>query len=309
MRVVVTGISSYLAHTLFPLLEADESVEKIRGLDIKPPPFRSEKLEFFSCDVRDPDIGRHLQGFDAVIHLAYIVMPIRDERKADDININGSKNVFRAAAAAGIKKIIHLSSVAAYGAWPDMPPLITEDVPVRGMPDFYYSRSKAAVELFLDGFEREHPGLVVTRLRPCIFIGPTIENAVKRLIKSRVMTEYIGHKSRLQLVWDADVSAAVLLALHGEFRGAYNLAGDGSLSFRQMGKIMGVPTVPLPVRVARRALRIGFALGMSPINEGWVDVSMYSALMDTTKAKTELGWKPVYDTEGAFRQLLATASR
>ena len=309
MRIIVTGISSYLARTLFPLLDADASIEEIRGLDIKAPSLASDKLTFIKCDVRDAGIARHMQGCDTLIHLAFIVMPIRDESKADDINVNGSKNVFQAAAAAGVKKIIHLSSVAAYGSWPDHPPLISEDVPVRGMPNFYYSRSKAQVELYLDELEKEHPGMVITRFRPCIFVGPTIDNAIKDLTRSRIMFEALGHRSRLQLVWDEDVSAAIVLALRGDFPGAYNLAGDGSLSMREMGEIMGVPTAVVPFPVARLAIKIGWALRLSPINEGWVEVIRKSILMDTEKAKRELGWKPAYDTEAAFRKLLQTAPR
>ena len=99
MRLAVTGISSYLARTLFPLLEQDPAVEEIVGLDLKPPAFQSAKLRFQRADVRDPALAGRLTGCDTLVHLAFIVMPIHDEKIADDINIAGSKNAFRAAAA------------------------------------------------------------------------------------------------------------------------------------------------------------------------------------------------------------------
>lgn len=304
MKIAVTGISSYLARTLFPVLEADSSIEQIIGLDIKDPSFTSDKLKFTRCDVRDQDLAKHMEGCDTVIHLAYIVMPIKDEALADDINVNGSKNVFRAAAQAGLKKIVHLSSVASYGAWPDNPKLITEEVKPRGMPNFYYSRSKALVEEFLDEFEAEHKDMVITRLRPCIFIGPKIDNALQNIVDTKVMASFRGLENRLQFVWDEDVVSAIHLALGGDFHGAFNLAGDGSMSMVEMAEVMGVRVINVPYFLAYWLSKISWALGLGPLSAGWVEVTRYSIDVDSTKAKEVLGWKPQYDTRGAFKRLL-----
>ncbi len=306
MKLAVTGISSYLARTLFPLLEADRSIESIRGIDLKEPGFKSDKLEFVKADVRDPALESHMQGCDALVHLAFIVMPIRDESEADDININGSTNVFQCAARAGAGKIVHLSSVAAYGSWPDNPELITEEVPVRGMPGFYYSRSKAAVEEFLDGFEKDHPGIVVTRLRPSIFVGPAIDNAITSIVSSRIMTRMRGMETRLQLAWDEDVARAIHLALQGGFPGAYNIAGDGFITMDDMAGIMGVPCITLPFGVLLWMSRITWALRLGPLSAGWLEVARYPIIVSSEKAKKEMGWEPSCDTRAALIKLLDT---
>jgi len=307
MRVAVTGISSYLARTVFPLLEQDPAVEEIRGIDLKAPPFRSDKLRFIPADVRSPELAGHLEDCDTLVHFAFIVMPIRDEAKADDININGSKNAFQAATAAGVSKIVYSSSVAAYGAWPENPPVITEDVPVRGMPTFYYSRAKAAVENFLDGFEKEHPAMVITRLRPCIFVGPTIENAVKDILGAKMVPYFRGYPSRMQLVWDEDVAQAIHLALKGDFPGAFNLAGDGSLSMQEFAAILGVPSVPVPYALAYWGGRLLWSLRLfGQLSPGWVECIRYSIIVSSDKAKRVLGWKPSCDTAGALRRLIAS---
>lgn len=306
MRVAVTGISSYLARSLFPLLNADPSIEEIRGLDVKEPFFRSEKLSFIRCDIRDPGIAQHMKGCDTVIHLAYIVMPIRDETLADDININGSQNVFRAATTAGLNKIIHLSSVSAYGAWPDNPGIITEDHKIKGMPSFYYSRSKAEVELFLDKFEKEHYSMVVTRFRPCIFIGPAINNVIKNITNSKILVQFLNHRNLLQLVWDEDVAHAIHLALKGNFRGSFNLAGDGVITPKEMAKIMGARLLTLPYSLAYWAGKISWALKIGPLSSGWIECMRYPIIVSSQKAKTVLGWNPTFDTTSAFRRLLET---
>jgi len=307
MKVAVTGISSYLARTLFPLLAADPAIEEIKGLDLKEPPFRSSKLHFHRADVRDLALARQLEECDALIHLAFIVMPIRDEAVADDINIAGSKNVFRAAEAAGVRKIVYSSSVAAYGAWPDNPEVITEDTPVRGMPGFYYSRAKAAVELFLDEFEREYPHLAITRLRPCIFVGPTIENAVKDLIGAKIVPRFPGRNLKLQLVWDQDVAQAIHLAVAGDFPGAFNLAGDGPLTMPEVAEVLGRPCFPLPFGLAYFASKALWALHLSgQLSPGWIECMRDSIIVSSEKAKRVLGWKPTCDTAGALRRLVET---
>ncbi len=304
MQVAVTGISSYLARSLFPLLDNDPNVEKVVGLDVKPPSLQSDKLDFIECDIRHPQLKEHLSGCDALIHLAFIVMPIRDEVLTDDININGSKNVFLAAAAAGARKLVHLSSIASYGAWPDNPDVIHEDVPVRGMPEFYYSRAKAELEIYLDDFEKKHPDMVITRLRPCIFIGPTIDNAIRDIVQTKVFPKN-SEKSRLQLVWDEDVAQAIHLALKDDFHGAYNLAGDGYLTNEKMAEILGARQVYVPYRFQYWLIKLLWGLKLVKISPGWVDVSRYPIVVNTEKAKKELGWRPSYDTDGALRQLVS----
>jgi len=304
MQVAVTGISSYLARSLFPLLDKDPDIEKIVGLDIRPPTFRSDKLEFINSDVRDPRIKDHLAGCDALVHLAFIVMPIRDEKLADDININGSKNVFLAASGAGVRKIVHLSSVASYGAWPDNPEIISEDVPARGMPDFYYSRAKAELELFLDEFEKRNPDMVITRLRPCIFVGPAIDNAIRDLVQTKIFPKN-SEVRRLQLVWDEDVAQAIHIALGGDFHGAYNLAGDGYLSNEQIAEILGARQIYVPYRLQYWFIKLLWGLRLAKVSPGWVEVTRYPIVVSSEKAKKELGWRPAYDTEGAFRKLVS----
>jgi nucleoside-diphosphate-sugar epimerase len=307
MKLAVTGISSYLARTVFPRLEADSAIEEIRGLDLKEPSFRSAKLRFQRADVRDPGLARFLQGCDTLLHLAFIVMPIRDEAQADDINIAGSKNVFRAAAEAGLRKIVYSSSVAAYGAWPENPEFITEDQPVRGMPAFYYSRAKAAVELFLDEFQQEHPNLIITRFRPCIFVGPTIENAVKNLVSAKIVPRFPGRNLKLQLVWDEDVAQAISLAIRGDFPGAFNLAGDNPLTMPDLAKVLDRPCLPLPFALASAAMKILWPLHLSgQLSPGWVECIRDSIIVSSEKAKRVLGWKPSCDTAGALRRLIET---
>nr|MDO8108801.1 NAD-dependent epimerase/dehydratase family protein [Candidatus Sigynarchaeota archaeon] len=241
MKVGITGISSTLAICLVGMLVADSNVEKIIGLDVKlydgP---GDEKIVFRKGDVRNADAVRELlRGVDVLFHMAFVVKhgvpDLRDEIL--DINVNGSKNVFLQAAASGIKKIIYVSSVAAYGINPGTPLVIKEDTPCKGkeMPQFYYAHTKGLVEEFLDAFEAEHRDIIVTRFRPHIIAGPCFAGRTTNLdiilkplasAKKRIfLTKPVNAPAlMLQYTHEKDLVAAMIHAMHHDMPGAYNIA-------------------------------------------------------------------------------------
>ncbi len=305
MKIAITGSSSYLASVLLPWLEADREVEKIVGIDLKPGARQFSKLEFKQRDVRDPEIAKDFAGCDTLVHLAYIVMPIHKTKTALEINIEGSKNVFTAAARAGINKIVYTSSCAGYGAWPDNPELITEDQPLRGMPDFYYSWSKARVEEFLNGFEKEHPGIILTRLRPCIFIGPNINNLMRHAVGHPFFIRFIDRATKAQFVWDEDVAQAVYLGLKKDLPGAFNLAGDGYITMEQMAELMGIVAIPMFYLMAKAYTWLTWNLHISQmLSPDWIASTEFPIVMTCDKAKKVMGWKPKYDTKTAFAKFV-----
>ncbi len=84
------------------------------------------------------------------------------------MNLTGSENVVRAALAAGVPHLVHLSSVGAYAYHPVDDARVDESWPADGISPSQYSREKAAVESHLDTVERDHPELLVTRVRPAL---------------------------------------------------------------------------------------------------------------------------------------------
>ena len=304
MKVAVTGAAGYLGKILIPLLEADSSVERIVAIDVTPVS-TSKKLTFIRRDVRDPAILDDIKGCDALAHLAFIVMPIHSEEETDSINIGGSQNVFTRAAEAGVRKIVHVSSVAAYGAWPDNPDPLYENAPLRPMPQFYYSRTKGAVEAWLDTFEREHGEISVVRLRPCIFLGPKINNMMVEIMARKKVPVYSGYPARIQFVWDEDVANAIVLGLTKDVRGAFNIAGDNPLTMQQLADIVGAKAITLPYHLAYWSMKLIWALRLNKFaHSGWAEASRYSINVNCDKAKQELGWTASLDSPGTLRRFV-----
>jgi nucleoside-diphosphate-sugar epimerase len=293
MNVAVTGGSGQLGTLVLRRLVDDRRVKRIVSIDLRPPLLVAGKLHPVESDVRAPDLSRHLEGCDALVHLAFVVTRYERREVMDDINIEGSKNVFRAAAAAGCKRIVYSSSVAAYGVLPGHPVPIVEDTPRRYQDDFAYAATKYRVEEFLDGFEREHAHLAVVRLRPSILIGQRMDHGLGDALRRRVVPS--TGDAPLPIVWDEDVADAILLALHQDVRGAFNLSADHPLPMEALASSVGMRVVhvhkrlavPL-VRAARVLNRVGIGRALDP---AWVR-NTATLIQSSERAKRELGWKP-----------------
>jgi len=122
-KIAVTGCASRFAKVLLPLLDNDPNITQIVGIDLVPPTSIYHKLSFHKQDIRDPGIRETLAGCDTLVHLAFIVgrpysMPLAE---AASINLGGTWNTCKAAAEAGVRKLVVSSSIAAYSTLPDNP--------------------------------------------------------------------------------------------------------------------------------------------------------------------------------------------
>ncbi|TMK54743.1 MAG: NAD-dependent epimerase/dehydratase family protein, partial [Actinobacteria bacterium] len=228
--VAVTGVTGYLGRRVLDLLESDDGVQRVIGIDSEEPVAGSPKLEFHLLDVRDARLGKIFVGVDCVVHLAFQHDPIRDEERMRSINVEGTANVLEAAAAIGVRKIVYPSSAAVYGAHADNDFPLTESSPLRANEDFAFAAHKLETERLLDTFRTAHPDIVVTVFRSAIVFGPSVENFVSRLMEAPRITTVRGYEPPLQLVHEDDVASAIALAVKTDLHGIYNLAADGWLS-------------------------------------------------------------------------------
>jgi UDP-glucose 4-epimerase len=151
LTVAVTGPTGDLGISIVDALERSRAVASVVGMARRPfdPEERGwRKTEYRQGDVTDAESVKDLaKGADVVVHLAFAILSASDATL--ELNINGSRMVFEAAAKAGAKRICYASSVAAYGFHDDNPDWLTEDVPARGSAEHPYSDQKAEVERVL----------------------------------------------------------------------------------------------------------------------------------------------------------------
>jgi nucleoside-diphosphate-sugar epimerase len=314
LTVAVTGPTGDIGRALLRAAERDGRVGRILGMARRPFDPRAlglTKTEYRQGDVLDrAAIDALVADADVVVHLAFVIVGDLDETRS--VNLEGSRNVFAAAAAAPrAKRLVYTSSVAAYGFHGENPQPLTEDAPASGSDAHYYSAQKAELEATL---REAVAGSAIESyvLRPSIVAGgdatfmiEVIPGLVRRLPFMRPVLPDPGVP--FQLVHQDDVATALLAAIAGDGPpGAYNLAGAGELTMADMAKALGWFSVPVP-RASVDVTALLARLPLVPAKAQWLNAFRVPVVMDTTRAREQLGWMPEYDAREVLEQTVAAA--
>jgi UDP-glucose 4-epimerase len=328
LTVAVTGPTGEIGGAVVAALERSREVARVLGMARRP--FDAgdrgwKKFFYRRGDVLDREhVDALVSGADVVVHLAFIIMGRAEESRA--VNLEGSRNVFEATVAAGVKRLVYASSVAAYGFHRDNPQPLTEDVPARGTDSHYYSAQKAEVEALLaDTLKGTDTDAYV--FRPCIVAGRDAPLLIDSLPYAQISDRLPGPVLRLldgvpilkpvlpdpgvpfQLVHHDDVASAMRAAVLGRGKpGIYNLAGPGQLTISALAEELGWYSIPVPDLAVDVVAEMIGRLGFLPAQAQWVSAFREPVIMDTAKARRELRWRPQHNALETLRETI-TATR
>ena len=312
LTVAVTGPTGEIGLPCWRSLERRAEVGEVRGMARRafdPAAEGWEKVSYRRGDVLDRgSLAALFDGVDVVVHLAFSIFGGREATRR--VNLEGSRNVFEAAAAAGVRRLVYTSSVAAYGFHPENPQPLTEDGPgPRQRPLLLLGAEGRAGERLGEALAGSEVEAYV--FRPCVVAGPRATMLIRQTVSAARLGDPLPRLRRglgrlplprpvlpdpgvvLQLVHHDDVAAALAAAIAGAGPpGAYNLAGPGEVGVADIARAIGWRSVRVPGPVAglgtAAAGRLSFAL---PELE-WATALSTPVLMDTAKARRELGWRP-----------------
>jgi UDP-glucose 4-epimerase len=327
LSVAVTGPTGTFGFGLLPLLELNQRVRRVVGIarrPFDPAEHGWTKLRYEQGDVRNRTaLERAFRGADVVVHLAFMITgnAPRDEIRA--INVEGTLNAFQAAVAAGAKRFVYASSVAAYGFHKDNPQPLTEDVPALGTSSHYYSAQKAEVEAMLWRVLGDSSTSAYV-FRPCIVAGPNapllIDNLPYTQLSKRLPSPLRGLLGGVpllapvlpdpgvpfQLVHHDDVASAMRAAVLGRGTpGVYNLAGAGRLTVAKLAAELGWHSLPIPRATVDVVAETVSRLGFLPAQVQWISAFREPVIMDTAKARRELRWRPKHTALQTLRETIA----
>jgi nucleoside-diphosphate-sugar epimerase len=192
---------------------------------------------------------------------------------------------------------------------------VDEGWPTEGIQTLAYSKEKVAAERLLDEYEKNGAGrLVVTRMRPALVVQgdagsgilryglpPFLPSSVVGLVKVLPLDPSLV----IQTVHTADVADAIARALERRIGGAFNLAADPPITASDIADALGAKLVPVPRQVLRATVAASWNLGVQPLDPGWIDLAFAVPLMDSGRARRELGWEPGTDAKTALAELVA----
>jgi UDP-glucose 4-epimerase len=304
MKYLITGGSGYIGSRLTDLLVERDDTEVV-NVDIRPPAVPRSRTRFIKMDIRDRGMRELFERErpDAVVHLAFVLNPIRDEHTMYDIDVNGTQNVLEAASAAGVEQLLVASSTTAYGAFPDNPVPMAEEHPVRGLPAYEYARDKTEIDRLCQLWAAQHPDRTMTIVRPTIVFGPNVDNYIVRFwLTSPFFPLLDGNDPDWQFVHEEDVVYAISRLLGERRGGIFNLTADGTIKLSEAARIAGVKVRKMPLRVYRRIAAVAWRMRLPNVEAppGQIDFLLYPWIASNDKIKAELDWTPRYTSRETF---------
>src|SRR3954464_4580361 len=217
----------------------------VRGLARRQPPDVApyDTVQWHLADLGEPAAEQALPGFlrgaDAVVHLAWALQPGREPERLRRVNVEGTRRVVRAAVAAGVQHVVHMSSLGAYapGAAEQK---VAEDWPTTGIPTSQYSRDKSEAERVVREIVGRHPETTLTIVRPTLVLQPEAASEIGRYFLGpllyggvRALPAPVAHRLPLPLpglsvafVHADDVADALGRILDRRAPGAFNVSAE-----------------------------------------------------------------------------------
>ena len=320
-KIVITGASGNVGTGVLRALAAAVPDADIVGVCRRPPAAETargsvswHRVDLSTCSAF-LDLEPAMRGADVVIHLALALRPPSNEDYLYRVNVAGTQAVLNAMAAAGVGQLIYASSLGVYSPGATDP--VTESWPRDGQRTSVYSRHKIAAEKLVDEFAQAHPEVAVARFRPTLvvqresawevrtlYLGPFVPRAVLKLLRRRVLPVVpLPAGIALQFVHADDVGDAVVRLLQTRATGSFNLAAD-VLDARALAGLIGGRPLAVSPRLVRGIVTALHAIHAVAVTPGWYDVAMNSPIMDTSCARTELGWIPTRSSTESAMELI-----
>jgi len=296
MHIVVTGCSGHLGRVVVPHLLTRLPDCVITGLDLQAPEYQHERFHYQCLNIADPELSSYLQTVDVVIHLAFIVIAAPVGYDQPGLNVLAARNLISGILANAVPLLIHLSSAAVYGPWPDTPVPVNEQAAMRPLAGFLYAQDKVEVEQILlhaygTADKTMNTGRLVILRSPTI-LGPHAQPYLRNMLRSPFRLAGQNGQALSQCVHEQDVAEAIGRCVVQPVAGTYNLAAEPARSLNEWQHRAGGGYIPLPWWLASLGLAWGWrrAGGQGPA--AWRQGLGNSLVLDCTALCDALDWQP-----------------
>lgn len=302
--VAILGVSGYLAQGLLRRLEQHSSMDRIVGVDLNPPRQHPSTLEFHPADLRQAPLSSLIRGVEAVVYLASPPLPRASRTEPPPTEL--LTRIVTDAREAGARRVVVVTSAAAYGAHADNPMPIQEFRPLRPNPGVYVSQYWAAMEQALDQLEQRaafshavtEPFSVV-RLRTALPMGPDLPEAYAEVLRGRrILLPTDG--APVQLLHTDDLASAIQCVLEAGDRPVYHAAGATPTLPSELFQAAGFTVIPLPRPLLEVLSQVAWHAGRGRVPHDLLRLSQHPMLLSTVALQHELGWQPRFTTPEAL---------
>jgi nucleoside-diphosphate-sugar epimerase len=307
--VAITGAAGGLGATLVQrLLSGTERGESVKVIAIDTIRGNTVGATWRLADVCDPVLATKLSGVDVLVHLGVVSGNDGlddDPAQRHATNVRGTATVLTAAAAAGVRHVVLVTSAMVYGAQGGNEVPLPESADLAATPDTSLIGDLLEMERLAAQAPRTHPGLRVTVLRPAILVGPGIDSVFTRHFEEPRLLAVKGARSCWQFCHVDDLIEALVLVAIGPAASDEPLAcmavgAKGWLEQGDVERITGKRHIELPATVAFGTAERLHRLGLTPASAADLQFLVHPWVVQTQRL-TELGFTAAYDNESALR--------
>ena len=256
-------------------------------------------------DVLDPGITSKFKDVATVVHLDIATDVDAEPVARAAVNLRAAETVLTAAAAAGVPRVVLVTSAMVFGAEPTNPVPLAEDAPLRATPAGLVA-DLLAIEELAQRARRVHPGLDVVVLRPATIVGAGLDTAVARHFAAPRLVGLRDSRMCWQFCHVEDLTAAIAMASIGSVSGSAVVASPGWLEQSQAAELAELRTVELPANVVFAAGERLHRARLTPSPASDLNFVSYPWVVDPVRL-LEAGWRPRFDNAAALRVLTAEA--
>jgi UDP-glucose 4-epimerase len=307
--VLVTGVAGEFAARASTALAADPAVERVVGIDTRPPVGDLGGVKFVRADIRTPVVGKVIavEDIDTIVHLdVHPSEQFRGRSGAKERNVIGTMQVLAAAQrSSSVQKFVLGSSTAVYGTSPRDPAMFTESDNARGGVRLGFPKDIVEVESYVRGFSRRRPEVIVTTLRSAQVLHPSIPTPLRNFLVNPVVPGALGFDPRVQFLHLEDALSVFTESVAHDRWGTFNVAGPGVMLLSQICRRLGKPVVPLPPIGFAAASRRVIAMMGGEISPDLHRLLMYGRSVDIAALREIFGYEPQYSTEETFEAFRA----
>lgn len=275
------------------------AVDRVRG-DV-------DHVTWRVIDLVDPAIVTRLSGVDVVVHAAVDMNVTDDVKDRSFRNVRSFQTVLTAAAAAGVRRVVVVTSAMVYGAHADNPVPLDDDAPLRATADGGLLSDLLEIEALCTRSRRSHPGMPVTVVRPAALVGPGIDTVVTRHFEAPRLLVVRGSRPAWQFCHVDDLASAVEFVILHDVDGPVAAASPGHLEQDRVESLTGKGRVELSSSfVFGTAGRLS-RMGLTPAPVGEVAFAAYPWVVSAGRL-SQAGWQAEYSNDDALAALIDEAS-
>jgi nucleoside-diphosphate-sugar epimerase len=304
--VAVTGAAGPLGRLTVQRLVEDGRHKRVIAID--PERASIAGATWRVADVRDPALRAKLAGVDTLVHLATERDPDAAPAERRALNVRGTDVLLTAAVAAGVRRVVLLTSAMVYGADADNPVPLPEDGPLRAEPDLTLVGDWVEMERLANRVARAHPSLRIVRVRPASLVGPVSDAMMPRLFDAPRLLVIKGSRPHWQFCHVDDLICALTLAIDGSVDGAVTVGSDGWLEHAAVEQISGMRSIVLPPAVAFATAERLHRVGVLPAPASELRYLTHPWVVGSQRLHAA-GWQPRWTNEEALAAHLEAEGR